>query len=164
MKWDSVFVAGAPAVLGLAIALSSSAQSADRYSWGFIRSGKSEVRLFYGVPESDVVTLVVACDTGSKRIEIVTTVLPRKPRKGQPVRTTLRNGAVTAAYGGKVGTNASGDEFHFETSTAAESKVTDILKSGSSLVIGIPGKQERVPLNGVAKPLAQFEAACFRRR
>jgi hypothetical protein len=40
----------------------------------------------------------------------------------------------------------------------------DILKSGSSLAIGIPGKQESVPLKGVAKPLARFETACFRGR
>jgi hypothetical protein len=140
------------------------AQDADRYSWGFIKAGKSEARLFYGVPESDVVTLVFICDAGSRRVEIVTTVLPRKSRKGQPVRTTLSNGTVTAAYDGKVGTNASGDEFHFEVSTAAEPNVVNILKSGTSLTIIIPGKQERVPLKGVAKPLARFETACFRRR
>jgi hypothetical protein len=146
------------------LVLAESAQAANKYSWGFIKSGRSEARLFYGIPESDIVTLIFACDTASKRIEIITTVLPRKPRKGQPARTTLGNGAVTAAYDGKVGTNASGDEFHFEASAAAAPKAVDILKSGSSLVIGIPGQQERVPLKGVAKPLAQFETACFRGR
>jgi hypothetical protein len=146
------------------LGLAASAHAANKYSWGFIKSGKSEARLSYGIPESDVVTLIFACDTGAKRIEIVTTVLARKRRKGQALRTTLRNGAVTAAYDGKVGTDPSGEEFHFEASIAAAPKVVDILKSGSSLVIGIPGRQERVPLKGVAKPLAQFETACFRGR
>jgi hypothetical protein len=41
--------------------------------------------------------------------------------------------------------------------------VLSILKSGTSLAIAIPGKQVRVPLRGIAKPLAQFEAACFGR-
>jgi hypothetical protein len=54
--------------------------------------------------------------------------------------------------------------FHFEASTAADPKVVDVLRSGTSLTISIPGKQHRVPLRGVAKPLAQFETACFRRR
>ena len=32
------------------------------------------------------------------------------------------------------------------------------------LTLSIPGKQERVPLRGVAGPLAKFETACFRSR
>jgi hypothetical protein len=146
------------------LGLAASAQAANKYSWGFIKTGESEASLIYGVSESDIVTLVFACDTKKKRIEIVTTVLPPKPRKGQALRTTLRNGAVTAVYDGKVGYSPSSEGFHFEASAAAEPKVMDIVKSGSSLVIGIPGIQERVPLKGVATPLAQFETACFRRR
>jgi hypothetical protein len=164
MKKDLALFVGVPAVLGLTIALSVSAQGANRFSWGFLKTGESEASLVYGVSESDIVTLVFACDTKKKRIEIVTTVLPPKRRKGQALRTTLRSGAVTAAYDGKVGQSPSSEEFHFEASAAAEPKVMDILKSGSSLVIGIPGRQVSVPLMGVTKPLAQFETACFRRR
>ena len=60
--------------------------------------------------------------------------------------------------------STSSEGFYFEASTAAEPKVVDILKSGTSLTIGIPGKREVVPLRGVAGPLAQFEAACLRKR
>jgi hypothetical protein len=32
------------------------------------------------------------------------------------------------------------------------------------LTIGIPGKQVRVSLRGITRPLANFETACFGRR
>jgi hypothetical protein len=48
----------------------------------FYKTGESEARLIYGIPESDIVTLVFICDTKQKRIEIVTTVLPAKAKKG----------------------------------------------------------------------------------
>ena len=151
-------------MLALVVLVMAPAQALDKHSWGFIKTGASDARLIYGIPESDIVTLIFACDSGAGRIEIVTTVLPPKPRKGQPLRTTLRNGTVTAVYDGKVGYSSSSEEYHFEVSVAADPKVVGILKSGPSLTIGIPGRQERVPLKGVARPLARFEAACFRKR
>src|SRR5262245_30320563 len=151
------------AASALMLTLAEPAFSAEKQSWGFVQSGK-DVLLSYGVPESESITLPFWCYAAPKRIEIVNTVLPGKPRKGQPLTTTLRNGAGTAAYAGKIGQDAGHETFHFAASTAAEPKVVDILKSGTTLTIGIPGKQDRVPLRGVAKPLAQFEAACFGRR
>ena len=146
----------------LLLALIAPLQSANKEVWGFIKSG-DEARLFYGVPESDSVTVVFACEPKNKKnIEIVTTILPAKPRKGQPLRTTLNNGSVAAAYDGQIG--SASDEFHFAAPAPAEPKVVDILKSGTALTIGIPGKQVHVPLRGVAKPLAQFEQACFGKR
>jgi hypothetical protein len=150
------------AASALMLALAAPAQGADEQLWGFVESGE-EVRLFYGVPDSDTLTIVFICEAKPKRIVIVSTVLPWRPRKGQSVKTTLGNGVVTAAYGGKLGFSSSGG-FYFEASTAAEPKVVDILKSGTALTISIPGKRERVPLSGVADPLAQFETACFRGR
>src|SRR5205807_3079530 len=125
-----------------------------------------ETLLFYGIPESEAVTLIFRCEAKreGKRIEIVSTVLPAKPRKGQSARTTLSNGVVIAVYNGKFGHSSSSEGFHFEASTAAEPKVVDILKSGTSLTISIAGKHERVPLRGVTGPLARFETACFRNR
>ena len=133
------------------------AQSAEKESWGFVRSGK-EAHLVYGVPETEIVTLSFICE--GKRIEIISTVLPRRPRKGQAARTALTNGAVTASYDGKFGSSNEG--FYFQAYTAAEPKVVEVLRSGTALTISIPGKQERVPLRGVSKPLNQFEATCFR--
>jgi hypothetical protein len=120
------------------------------------------VQLSYGVPESDIVTLAFRCK--AKRIEIVSTVLPRRPKKGQAVRTTLSNGAATTVFDGKFGYTSSEEGFYFVADVPAEPKVVAVLKSGTSLTISIPGKEERVPLKGVAKLLAQFEAACFRSR
>jgi hypothetical protein len=150
------------AASALMLALAAPAQGIDKQVWAFFKSDK-ETLLFYGVPESEAVTLIFRCE--AKRIEIISTVLPRKPKKGQSATTTLSNGAVAAAYHGKFGYGSSEEEgFHFEASTVAEPAVNDILKSGTSLTISIPGKHERVPLRGVAKPLAQFEIACFRKR
>jgi hypothetical protein len=146
------------------LALTVSAQASNKFSWGFIKTGESEARLIYGIPESDIVTLVFICDAKKKRVDIVTNVLPAKQRKDQPLRTTLRNGATTVAYDGKIAYSTWSKEYHFEASTAAEPRVVDILKSGTSVTVGIPGHSERVPLKGVAKALVQFEAACFRKR
>ena len=33
----------------------------------------------------------------------MTTVLPAKPKKGQPLKTTLNNGSMNAAHDGKIG-------------------------------------------------------------
>ena len=143
------------------LALATPIQGADKYSWDFERSGQ-EAQLSYGVPESEIVTITFRCK--GKRIEIVSTVLPRKPKKGQAVRTTLSNGAVTAAFDGKFNYTSSEEGFYFVAFAAAEPKVVAVLKSGTSLTIKIRGKEERVPLKGVAGPLAQFETACFRGR
>ena len=145
----------------LMLALIAPAQGVNKEQWGFIQAG-DEARLFYGVPESDSVVIVFACEPKKKRIEIVTTVLPAKPRKGQPLKTTLNNGSVTAAHDGKIGSYR--EDFHVAAPAPAEPKAVDILKSGTALTVGIPGRQVRVPLRGVAKPLAQFEAACFGKR
>ena len=83
-----------------------------------------------------------------------------EPPEGAGGQTALTNGAATASYGGKFGSSSEG--FYFQAYTAAEPKVVDVLRSGTALTISIPGKQERVPLKGVSKPLTQFEAACFR--
>ena len=136
----------------------SSAQGADKQAWGFIKSGV-EARLFYGVPDSGNLTIAFVCEV--KRISIVTTVLPPHPKKGRTVRTTLSNGAVTAAYVGKLGHTES-EGFYVEASAASDAKILNVLRTGTSLRIAIGGKQERVPLRGVARPLARFEAACFR--
>jgi hypothetical protein len=148
------------AASALMLALAASAYGADKYSWDFVKSGQ-EMQLAYGIPESEAVVISFVCK--SKRIEIVSTVLPRRPKKG-PAKITLGNGAVTAAYDGKVGYTSADEGFYFAASMAAEPKVVAVLKTGTSLTIAVPGKQERVPLKGVAAPLAQFEAACFRDR
>lgn len=145
----------------LILALAAPAAGLNKEEWIFIESRGA--RLIYGVPESDVVSIVFACDPKKKSIEIVTTLLPLKPKKGQSLKTTLSNGAVTASYDGKTG-HHSEHGFHFEAQTPAEPKLVEVLKSGTTLTIGIPGRQLRVPLKGVAKPLAQFETACFGKR
>ena len=146
----------------LTLALAAPVEGANKESWGFVTSG-DEVLLVYGVPESDIITVSFICEPKANKLEIVTTVLPSRPRKGQPVKTTFGNGALTAAYDGKLGHHEE-HGYHVAAQTAADPKVVDILRSGTALTISIPGKRERVPLRGIAAHLAKFQAACFRRR
>jgi hypothetical protein len=150
------------AASALILALAASAQGADKETWDFYKSA-NEAQLSYGVPESDVITIIFRCYAKTKPIEIVTSVLPAKPRKGQPLKTALTNGTTTATHDGKIG-HHSEHGFHFEASAPSEPKLVEVLKSGTTLTISVPGQQLRVPLKGVAKPLAQFEAACLGKR
>ncbi len=136
------------------------AQAAERRSWGFVTS-EDALNLFYGIPESDGLTLAFVCRTKTRQIEIITSVLPEGPKKGQLRTTILNNGTDSNTLEGKLAGDDE-DGLHFEATVAAERKVTDILKSGRRLTIRAAGKRESIPLRGVAKPLAQFEAACFR--
>jgi hypothetical protein len=147
----------------LVLAIAAPAHAENKESWGFVVASRQEVLLSYGVPESDSVTINFFCRPTDRQIEIVSAILPAKPRKSQPLTTTLTNGTARAAYAGKVHHHQE-HGYHFAATTPLDRKVVDVLKSGTTLTIGIPGKQHRVPLRGVPKPLAQFETACFGKR
>ena len=150
------------ASFALTLALAAPAQSADKESWDFYKSADM-AQFGYGVPESDIITITFRCTFKKKPIEIVTSILPKKPKKGAALKTTLTNGAVTASYDGKIG-HHSEHGYHFVATAPGEPKLVEVLKSGTTLTISVPGEQIRVPLKGVAKPLAQFEAACLGKR
>jgi hypothetical protein len=135
------------------------APGAEKQIWDFIRSG-DDVQVYYGIPESHAVTIQFICNANPKELVIASSVTPRKPKKGQAVRMTLSNGTATAAHDGKI-LHDDEEGFHFQAVMAPEPKVVDLLKSGKRLTISVPSEKVRVPLRGVAKPLAQFEAACF---
>jgi hypothetical protein len=141
--------------------LAAAAMSADRQVWGFLRSD-GEAQLFYGVPDSGSLTIAFVCEAGRRHMAVVTAAVPRRPKKGQSVSTTLRNGAVAATYAGKLGYTES-EGFYAEASAAFEPATLDVVRYGTALTISVPGKQARVPLRSVAPSLAKFEAACFRR-
>ena len=137
-------------------------RAADEQAWGFVPSD-GDVRLFYGVPDSGSLTISFICEFKRKRIVLVSTVLPSRLKKGQRLKTTLRNGDKANTYAGKVGYSEA-EGFYFDATVPADPKVLDVVRSGQTLVIEAPGKTETVPLNGVADPLRQFDAACFRKR
>jgi hypothetical protein len=147
------------AFAGLLAFAMTSALAAERQVWGFVKSGE-DARLFYGAPKADEFTIAFLCRPRAKRIEVVSFVLTDAPKMGQAVATTLSNGTDFSTYDGRVAGDDE-DGLHFETSVAAERKVTDVLKSGRTLTIRVRGKLKRVPLRGVAKPLAEFEKLCF---
>src|SRR5262245_4698459 len=62
-------------VIGLlSVVISGSALAAGKQQWDFY-GDETDLRLFYGVPESDVVTLNVICQPKRKRIDFVNFVL-----------------------------------------------------------------------------------------
>ncbi len=147
------------ALAGLLAFTMTPALAAERQVWGFVKSDE-DVQLFYGIPESDGLTIAFLCKPRTKRIEIITSVVTDASKKGQAITTTLSNGTDSASYDGKIAGDDE-DGLHFEASTASERKVTDFLKSGRTLTIRVRGKLTRVPLRGVSKPLAKFEKFCF---
>ena len=147
-------------LLAMLAAFAAPAQAAEKQSWNFVKAGET-IQFAYGVPESHAVTIIFRCEAAGQRVEIVSTVMPRNPKNGQAARTTLSNGSTTVVYDGKFGRDSEDSGFHFTTSVAAEPNVFAVLKSGKTLTISLPGGRDHVPLKGVAKPLAQFEAACF---
>jgi hypothetical protein len=148
----------APAAL---LALAAPAHALNKESWDFYKSGDM-AQFGYGVPESDIITITYRCYFKKKQIEIVTAILPRKPKKGAPLKTTLTNGKITVSHDGKIG-HHSEHGYHFAAYASAEPKLLDVLRSGTTLTISVPGEKVRVPLKGVTKPMAQFESACLKR-
>jgi len=147
-------------LVAMMMALAVPAQAVEKQSWDFVKAGET-IQFSYGVPESHAVTIIFRCEDAGQRVEIVSTVTPRNPKKGQAAKTTLSNGSTTVVYDGKFGRTPVEGGFYFRTSVPAEPNVFAVLKSGKTLTISLPGGQDRVPLKGVAKPMAQFEAACF---
>jgi len=144
----------------LLILMALPAQGAERQVWGFVTSDDM-VQLFYGIPESDGLTLAFICRTKTRQIEVFSSVMPEGPKKGQLRTTILHNGNSSETLDGKLEGDGE-DGLHFSSTVPAERKVTDILKSGRRLTIRVAGKRQSIPLRGVQKPLAQFETACFR--
>jgi hypothetical protein len=143
----------------LLLALATPALAASKHVWFFLMAGDNP-QLIHGVPESHALTIAFVCDPKARTVAIFSPVLPRKPRKGQAVAMTLRNGKASAAFTGTT-TYDSDSGYQVEAKTAVERKFTDVLKGGTTLTIGVPTQQLRVLLRGVTKPLAEFEKACF---
>src|SRR5262249_1017388 len=123
-----------------------------------------DVRLFYGIPESDVVTLNIICEPRRKRINLIDFALAPRPRPGATVTMKLGNGTASLSYKGKVGRDRTHGEFYVEARVRFDGRLFDLLKTGSTLAVEVPGKLESVPLMGIAEPLAMMEAACLGRR
>lgn len=149
------------AASAMGLALCAPACARDKQIWDVTEAGKETI-LFYGIPESHATTLLFNCEQG-RPVWIVTPLTPQRPRKGQVVKITLSNGVASATYDARIGGDEE-DGFHAAADAPAETKVLDVLRSGTTLTINVAGKKESVPLRGVAKPLARFEAGCFRKR
>lgn len=139
--------------------LAASPASAEKQSWGFVKSG-GEVFLVYGVPESEAVTLSFICAPKKNRIDIVTTVLPSRVEVGQAGTVKLLNGASSLEFKGKVGRDNEESGEHFSALTTIDPRLFDLLEKGTSLGIEAMGAHDSVPLKRIKGPLAQMRKAC----
>jgi hypothetical protein len=135
--------------------------AAEKEVWGFYRSSDTESRLFYGIPESDALTIVFICNRGQHRLVIVSNNAPEPRRGAGPASIVLTNGTRTNRYGGKFVYDRDYEAYHFEAETAADRRALDILRSGSRLLVRVAGHRDGVPLKGAGRPLGRFLAACF---
>jgi hypothetical protein len=128
--------------------------------WDFVRSD-SDMTLFYGIPESDDLTVSIVCDPARKQIDLINLVLPPKPRLATTLKVKLSNGSGTREYSGKVGRDRNGGPFFSESRLGFDGDLFDFLKTGSRLTVEVPGKRTAIPLAGLSKPLALMRQACL---
>ncbi len=143
----------------VAVLLAAAPASADNAQWGFVKSD-GDARLFYGVPESEDVTLSLICEPQRKRITIVSAVLPPKagPKRSGKIR--LSNGSSSLEYAGKTVRDRRYGVSYFTALIAVDARLLDLLETGTSLLIESLGARESVPLDGVREPLGRMRQAC----
>ena len=139
--------------------LAAPAASADKPQWDFVKSDR-DVRLFYGVPESESITLSLICQPKRKRLSIISAVLPNKVGGKRSGKITLSNGSSTLEYAGRTVPERGEGPATIEASIAIDPRLFDLLETGSSLVIQSLGARESVPLDGVKPPLSQMRSVC----
>jgi hypothetical protein len=148
-----------PCALVALLLTAAPAQAApDKQSWDFIKTDNAAL-LVYGVPESDIITLSFICRPKKKTVEVVTTVLPARARKGSDGKVKLTNGTASFEYAGKAGGDAD-HGIHFAATTPIDAKLFDLLEKGTAVRIGALGASDSVTLSGIRKPLAQMRQAC----
>jgi hypothetical protein len=143
----------------LAMVLATPALSADKEQWGFLKSD-SDARLFYGVPESESITLSLICEPKRKRMFIVSAVLPHNVRAKRSGKIKLSNGSASLEYPGKTEPERGEGPATIVARVAIDPRLFDLLDKGTSLVIESLDARESVPLDGVKEPLGQMRGVC----
>jgi hypothetical protein len=149
-----------PSLLSAVLALSlTAATKPDKQQWGFTKSD-GDVRLYYGVPESESVTLSFICQPKRKKITIVSLVLPDNPRPKRPGTIRLSNGSSVLEYAGMTERDSSDSEVIFVAAIPVDQRIFEFMEEGAFLQIDTLGSHERVPLHGIKGPLAQMRKTC----
>jgi hypothetical protein len=150
-----------PSLLFGVLALSlAAATPPNKQQWGFTKV-EDEVLLYYGVPESEDVTISFICAPKLKKITIVTLVLPPNSRPKQSGKIRLSNGSSTQEYAGATEQERDSSDVAFIASIAIDPRIFELLEKGTSLQIESLGARERIPLNGVKGPLARMRKTCL---
>ena len=145
------------------LGLAAIATSASAEEWGFVRASANDVRLFYGVPESEDVTVSVICDPARKRLRVAAFTLPAGAKPGQRLRIALTAGASSAIYDGTVVRDKVHGGLYVEAAAPADTRIFDLLRLPASLTIAVGSSQEKVPLQGAADAVAKMQQACLGR-
>ena len=149
-----------PSLLSAVLALSlTAATPPDKQQWGFTKSD-DDVRLYYGVPESEAVTLSFVCEPKRKKITIVSLVLPHNPRPKRPGTIRFSNGPSILEYAGMTERDSDDSGIIFVASIPVDQRIFELLEKGTFLQIDSLGSHERVPLHGIKGPLAQMRKTC----
>jgi len=114
-----------------------------------IRSGGAAV---LRVPESEIVTIVFRCK--AKRIEIVSTVLPRRPRRAGG-QNHVEVTALRLRLDGKFGYTSS-EEDSISSVRGGRAEGCTVLKAGHRSRSVSRANRNRRAAEGVARPLAQL--------
>jgi hypothetical protein len=156
-----------PRITTLAAALAcvpaGAATAAAVAEWGFVQAGTDDVRLFYGFPESEDVTLSIICHPRRKQLVIAVFALPRGAKAGQRVRVTLRAGGKNTAHNGKVVRDRVHGGIYVAAPARADTRIFEPLRASGTLTVAAGSKRETVPLKNVAEPLAKMKKACLGR-
>jgi hypothetical protein len=142
-----------------AMVLAAAAAAADEEQWGFVKSDR-DVQLFYGVPESEAVTLSFVCEPKRKRMAVITTVLPPDTRPKRSGKIRLSNGSSSLEYAGKTARPSNDGAVYIQASIALDPRVFALLETGTSLVVQSLGARESIPLDRIKEPLSQMRQAC----
>jgi len=132
--------------------------AADEQRWFFVDYSR-DVRLIYGVPDSEVATVWLICRRNGEYLSLGSTVVPTGVEIGRAARIRLSNGITSIAYEGRIVRDDEGT-LQIDVSTPPSQRLFNLMRIGTWLAIDVGGARKSVPLSGMPGPLAQMERAC----
>ena len=146
----------------LILVATASAAAQDVRKWLFDDAADGVV-LQYGTPDSDDAVIAFICEPQAKRMRISEFIGSESLVPGTTAALKLTSGAQTITYNGQAISNEESGTANIEVTTAIDRKLFVLLKTGPTLIVDLPGKQETIPLKAGTPQVGQFEKACLKR-
>jgi len=147
----------------LMIVAVAAAAAQDTRKWMFDDTADGVV-LQYGMPESDDLVITFACEREPKQMRISEFIGSDSLVPGSAATLRLTSGTQTVSYTGQATSNEESGTVNIEITTPIDRKLFALLKTGPTLIVELPGKQETIPLKAGTPQVAQFEKACLSKR